>query len=91
MAGVDEVIKRGYIDDKTGVTGGSGGGLLTNWVVGHTTRLRGGSSAARFIASWAHWWYGGLHLVSRRPGSKGPPFDQEEDFKARCQSLISRM
>jgi len=40
MAGVDEVIKRGYIDDKKlGVTGGSGGGLLdelggwTNWTL----------------------------------------------------------
>ena len=40
MAGVDEVIKRGYIDDKKlGVTGGSGGGLLTNWVVGQTGAL----------------------------------------------------
>src|SRR5436309_4439854 len=38
MAGVDEAIKRGYIDDKKlGVTGGSGGGLLTNWVVGQTS------------------------------------------------------
>src|SRR5436853_2839405 len=34
MAGVYEVIKGGYIDEKKlGVTGGSGGGLLTNWVV----------------------------------------------------------
>ncbi|MBV8068874.1 MAG: S9 family peptidase, partial [Acidobacteriaceae bacterium] len=34
MAGVDELIRRGYIDEKKlGVTGGSGGGLLTNWTV----------------------------------------------------------
>src|SRR5262249_50256439 len=34
MLGVDEVIKRGYVDEKRmGVTGGSGGGLLTNWTV----------------------------------------------------------
>ncbi|RKY88845.1 S9 family peptidase [candidate division KSB1 bacterium] len=40
MAGVDEVIKRGYIDDKKlCVTGGSGGGLLTAWVIGHTNRF----------------------------------------------------
>ncbi|PYL70520.1 MAG: S9 family peptidase, partial [Verrucomicrobia bacterium] len=32
MAGVDDLVHRGYIDDKKlGVTGGSGGGLLTNW------------------------------------------------------------
>ncbi|MCA1659794.1 MAG: S9 family peptidase, partial [Verrucomicrobiaceae bacterium] len=40
MAGVDETIKRGFIDEKKlGVTGGSGGGLLTNWTVGHTDRF----------------------------------------------------
>jgi len=34
MIGVDELLKRGYIDEKKlGVTGGSGGGLLTNWTI----------------------------------------------------------
>ena len=34
MAGVDEVVKRGYVDpNRLGVTGGSGGGLLTNWTM----------------------------------------------------------
>ena len=57
MAGVDEVIKRGYIDDKKlGVTGGSGGGLLTNWVVGQTGRFAAAVSQ-RDIASWENWWY----------------------------------
>jgi dipeptidyl aminopeptidase/acylaminoacyl peptidase len=38
MAGVDALLKRGYVDEKRmGVTGGSGGGLLTNWVVTQTT------------------------------------------------------
>ena len=40
MKGVDEVIKRGYIDEKNlFVTGGSGGGVLTAWIVGHTDRF----------------------------------------------------
>ncbi len=56
MAGVDEVIRRGYIDDKKlGVTGGSGGGLLTNWVVGQTTRFAA-AVCQRDIASWEAWW-----------------------------------
>src|SRR5678816_107489 len=43
MRGVDEVIKRGYVDDKKlGVTGGSGGSLLTNWVITHTQRFAAG-------------------------------------------------
>ncbi len=40
MNGVDEVIKRGYIDtNNLFVTGGSGGGVLSSWIVGHTTRF----------------------------------------------------
>ena len=40
-SGVDAVISRGYVD--TGnlfVTGGSGGGVLTAWMIGHTDRFR---------------------------------------------------
>ena len=40
MSGVDAVIERGYIDeDNLFVTGGSGGGVLTAWIVGHTDRF----------------------------------------------------
>jgi acylaminoacyl-peptidase len=41
MSGVDAVIARGYIDpQRLFVTGGSGGGVLTAWIVGHTQRFR---------------------------------------------------
>ena len=41
MLGVDEVLKRGYIDEqRMGVTGGSYGGFMTNWLVGHTDRFK---------------------------------------------------
>lgn len=44
MKGVDEVIKRGYIDDRNlFVYGGSGGGVLTSWIVGHTDRFAAAS------------------------------------------------
>ncbi|MEO8029158.1 MAG: S9 family peptidase, partial [Bryobacteraceae bacterium] len=40
MVGVDKMIERGYIDPKKlCVTGGSGGGLLTAWTIGHTNRF----------------------------------------------------
>ncbi len=40
MAGVDEILKRGYIDKQNlFVCGGSGGGVLTSWIVGHTNRF----------------------------------------------------
>ncbi len=41
MSGVDAVIGRGYVDNqRLFVTGGSGGGVLTAWIVGHTDRFR---------------------------------------------------
>lgn len=40
MAGVDTVIGRGYIDTRSMFVGGcSGGGVLSSWVIGHTTRF----------------------------------------------------
>jgi dipeptidyl aminopeptidase/acylaminoacyl peptidase len=45
MAGVDEVIKRGWADEKNMfVSGCSGGGVLTAWIVGHTDRFAAASS-----------------------------------------------
>ncbi|MBU1553615.1 MAG: S9 family peptidase [Gammaproteobacteria bacterium] len=40
MDGVDTVIAKGFINEKElFVTGGSGGGALTAWIVGHTDRF----------------------------------------------------
>ncbi|MFL6567661.1 MAG: S9 family peptidase [Chthoniobacterales bacterium] len=83
MIGVDELVRRGYIDEKKmGVTGGSGGGLLTNWTIGHTDRFAAAVSQ-RDIASWAHWWYTADFTLFQPTWFKGPPFEQEEDFRAR--------
>ncbi|MEY2564738.1 MAG: hypothetical protein QOH88_2931 [Verrucomicrobiota bacterium] len=83
MLGVDEAIKRGYIDPKKlGVTGGSGGGLLTNWVIGHTDRFAA-AVAQRDIASWSDWWYTADFTLFQSTWFKAPPFQDPEDFKAR--------
>jgi dipeptidyl aminopeptidase/acylaminoacyl peptidase len=83
MLSVDEAIKRGYIDaKKLGVTGGSGGGLLTNWVVGHTDRFAAAVSQ-RDIASWTDWWYTADFTLFQPTWFKVPPFQDPEDFKAR--------
>ena len=84
MTGVDEVVRRGGIDEKKlGVTGGSGGGLLTNWVVGHTDRFAAGV-AQRDIADWADWWYTADFTLFQPNWFKTPPFkDDEGDYKAR--------
>lgn len=83
MAGVDELLKRGYIDEsKLGVTGGSGGGLLTNWTIGHTTRFAAAVSQ-RDIASWADWWYSADFTLFQPTWFKAPPFEDPEDYRAR--------
>jgi dipeptidyl aminopeptidase/acylaminoacyl peptidase len=41
MAWVDFVQQKPYIDpDRMGVTGGSYGGYMTNWIIGHTDRFK---------------------------------------------------
>jgi dipeptidyl aminopeptidase/acylaminoacyl peptidase len=50
MAGVDAVVARGYIDERNlFVYGGSGGGVLTAWIVGHTDRFTAAVSKAPVI------------------------------------------
>lgn len=40
MAVVDHAIKQGYVDqNRMGITGGSYGGYLTNWIIGHSDRF----------------------------------------------------
>jgi len=53
MAGVDAALaKNGWIDkENLFVCGGSGGGLLTAWIVGHTTRFRA-AVAMRPVIDW---------------------------------------
>jgi dipeptidyl aminopeptidase/acylaminoacyl peptidase len=53
MAGVDAVIAEGNVDaDNLFVTGGSGGGVLTAWIVGKTERFRA-AVVAKPVINWA--------------------------------------
>jgi dipeptidyl aminopeptidase/acylaminoacyl peptidase len=66
MAGVDTLIARGYIDEsRLGVTGGSYGGFMTNWLLGHNQRFKVGVTdrcvsnlASMFGASDVGWMFG---------------------------------
>jgi dipeptidyl aminopeptidase/acylaminoacyl peptidase len=83
MAGVDEVVKRGYIDTrKMGVTGGSGGGVLTNWTVGHTTRFAAAVSQ-RSIADWSGFWYTADFWLFMPTWFRAAPWEDPEDFTKR--------
>ncbi len=52
MAGVDAAVAKGFIDPRNlFVCGGSGGGVLTAWIVGHTDRFRAAVSM-RPVINW---------------------------------------
>ena len=52
MTGVDALIDKGFIDkSKLFVTGGSGGGVLTAWIVGHTDRFAA-AVVAKPVINW---------------------------------------
>ena len=52
MACVDGAIAKGFIDERNlFVTGSSGGGVLTAWIVGHTNRFRAAVSQ-RPVINW---------------------------------------
>jgi dipeptidyl aminopeptidase/acylaminoacyl peptidase len=52
MAGVDAALAKGFIDPSNlFVCGGSGGGVLTAWIVGHTNRFRAAVSM-RPVINW---------------------------------------
>jgi dipeptidyl aminopeptidase/acylaminoacyl peptidase len=83
MAGVDEILKRGYIDEsRMGVTGGSGGGLLTNWVVTQTTRFKAAVSQ-RDISDWANFWYTADFTLFTPTWFRKAPFEDPADFAKR--------
>ncbi|OFW09902.1 MAG: peptidase [Acidobacteria bacterium RIFCSPLOWO2_02_FULL_67_36] len=83
MAGVDEILKKEYIDPaRMGVTGGSGGGLLTDWVVGQTTRFKAAVSQ-RDISDWANFWYTADFTLFTPTWFRKAPFEDPAEFAAR--------
>lgn len=53
MSAVDAAVAQGYVDpDNLFVTGGSGGGILTAWIVGKTQRFRA-AAAQKPVINWA--------------------------------------
>jgi len=52
MSGVDAAIQKGFVDeDNLFVTGGSGGGVLTAWIVGKTDRFKA-AVVAKPVINW---------------------------------------
>ncbi len=83
MAGVDEILKKGYVDaTRLGVTGGSGGGLLTNWTITQTQRFKA-AVAQRDIADWYGFWFTADFTLFQPTWFRKAPWEDPQDFAAR--------
>jgi dipeptidyl aminopeptidase/acylaminoacyl peptidase len=83
LAGVDELIRRGLVDPaRLGVTGGSGGGVLTNWIVTQTDRFKAAASQ-RSIADWSNFWYTADFTLFQPTWFRAAPWQDPQDFDAR--------
>lgn len=93
ISGVDAVIQRGFIDEeRLFVTGGSGGGVLSSWIVGKTDRF-----AAAVVAKPVINWYSFVLTSDAYPFfSKywfpGKPWDNTEHYMQRSPiSLVGNV
>ena len=90
---MDAVIAEGYIDeDNLFVTGGSGGGVLTAWIVGKTDRFRA-AVVAKPVINWLsfvltadnNWFYSNYWFCKM-------PWDDPEGYWARSPlSLVGNV
>jgi dipeptidyl aminopeptidase/acylaminoacyl peptidase len=81
MQAVDVVIARGGVDTtRMAVLGGSYGGFMTNWVVGHTNRFRV-AETDRSIFNW-YSWYGSSDAQGLTDYEFfGAPWEQDSIYK----------
>jgi dipeptidyl aminopeptidase/acylaminoacyl peptidase len=83
LASVDAMLATGYIDpQKLGVTGGSGGGILTNWILTQTDRFKAAVSQ-RSISDWASFWYTADFSQFDQFWFRGAPWEEAEDYARR--------
>ena len=87
-SGVDAILDKGYIDkDNLFVTGGSGGGVLTCWMIDHTDRFRAAASLYPVI-NWYSWVLtSDLPAFGTQYWFSGNPWDYTDDYMKR--SVIS--
>lgn len=84
MSGVDAVVDRGYVDeDRLYVTGGSGGGVLSSWIVGHTDRFRA-AAVQKPVINWYSWALtADMYVYGIKYWFPGPPWEHRDHYMDR--------
>lgn len=84
MSGVDVVIAKGYVDEKNlFVTGGSGGGILTSWIVTKTDRFRAAVAAKPVINWYSFALTSDAYPYFAKYWFPGYPWDQPQEYLRR--------
>jgi dipeptidyl aminopeptidase/acylaminoacyl peptidase len=84
MSGVDALLERGYIDEKNlFVTGGSGGGVLTAWIVGKTKRFRAAVVCKPVINWYSFVLTADIYAFFTQYWFPGNPWDHAEHYLKR--------
>jgi dipeptidyl aminopeptidase/acylaminoacyl peptidase len=84
MSGVDAIIEKGFIDENNlFVTGGSGGGILTAWIVGHTNRFKAAVVAKPIINWYSAALYSDMSSFAPKYWFPGFPWDYVEHYMNR--------
>jgi len=93
MSGVDAAIARGNIDeDQLFVTGGSGGGVLTAWIVGKTDRFAAAVSAKPVINWISLSLYTDIYTMLPNNWFDAPPWEDIEPYWRRSPlSLVGNV
>jgi dipeptidyl aminopeptidase/acylaminoacyl peptidase len=80
MAGVDYVVKQGYVDpQKLGIFGWSYGGIMTNYAITRTNRFKAAVSGASESDYFSCYGYDDLHLLWEE--ELGLPWDNFELYR----------
>jgi len=87
MAVCDHLVQQGWADpERLGVTGGSYGGYMTVWILGHTTRFKA-ACAQRLVSNMESMfgtsdfgWYFALTINGK------PPWEDRENY-VRCSPI----
>ncbi len=84
MSGVDVLLEKGYVDEnQLFVTGGSGGGVLTAWIVGKTNRFKA-AVVAKPVINWTSFvlYADGVQFFSKYWFGK-KPWEDPENYRRR--------
>ena len=93
MSGVDAVIEKGFIDeDNMMVTGGSGGGVLTSWIIGKTDRFKAAVVAKPVINWYSFVLYADVPAYFYRYWFPGKPWENTQHYMDRSPiSLVANV